>query len=398
MKHAKINYKHVIDQGVPMKFIYKYDKLIIISLTMALGFLLSTTNVLNQLIPEPTVGYEFKVDGDVWFVLESKDEITRMLQVYKNKYLKNIDGEAQIRTIDFDQEIEINEVELTDQVLASVKEAEAMINENDEEAFYYTVVSGDNFWTIAKNSGIPLSKLIEYNPDMNPERIWPGNKILFTPADPKLDVTVTFQNTLLEPVEFDTEYIQDNSLYASQRVTVKDGIEGEMYVTYDITMVNGYPKEIVVLNENVIKEPVTRVVRVGTKRTLTRTSKTNFGVVVGRLSSGFGYRTDPISGVRKFHNAIDISAPRGTPVYAYTNGKVVVAGWGNMTGNYVVIDHGSGLRTKYLHLSSISVSVGQTVKVGQKIGGVGSTGYSTGNHLHFEVTKNGVAVNPLLYL
>jgi murein DD-endopeptidase MepM/ murein hydrolase activator NlpD len=381
-----------------MKFIYKYDKLIIISLTVALGMLLSMTNVLNQLLPEPTIGYEFKVDGDVWFVLESKEEIHRMLEVYKNKYLKNIDEQAQIRSIEFEQNIEIKEVKVEDEIFASVKEAEAMINANEDEAVYYTVVAGDSFWMIAKNSKISLAKLIEYNPDMNPERIWPGNKIMFQPANPKLDIIVRFQNTLIEPVEFSTEYIQDSTLYASQRVIVKNGVEGEMRVTYDITMKNGYPTVVEVLDEEILEEPVTRVVRVGTKRTLTRTSRTNFGVVVGNLTSGFGYRRDPISGVRKFHNAIDIAAPRGTPVYAYTNGKVVTAGWGNMAGNYVVIDHGGGLRTKYLHLSSISVKVGQTVKVGQKIGGVGSTGYSTGNHLHFEVIKNGVAVNPLLYL
>jgi murein DD-endopeptidase MepM/ murein hydrolase activator NlpD len=381
-----------------MKFVHKYDKLIIISLTVALGMLLSMTNVLNQLLPEPTIGYEFKVDGDVWFVLESKEEIHRMLEVYKSKYLKNIDDQAQIRSIEFEQDIEINEIKVEDEIFVSVKEAESMINENEDEAVYYTVVAGDSFWMIAKNSGISLAKLIEYNPDMNPERIWPGNKIMFQPANPKMDIIVRFQNTLIEPVEFSTEYIQDSTLYASQRVTVKNGVEGEMRVTYDITMRNGYPTVVEVLSEEILEEPVTRVVRVGTKRTLARTSRNNFGVVVGNLTSGFGYRRDPISGVRKFHNAIDIAAPRGTPVYAYTNGKVVTAGWGNMTGNYVVIDHGGGLRTKYLHLSSISVKVGQTVKVGQKIGGVGSTGYSTGNHLHFEVIKNGVAVNPLLYL
>lgn len=381
-----------------MKFVYKYDKLIIISLTVALGLLLSMTNVLNQLLPEPTIGYQFKVDGEVWFVLDSEEEIHRMLEVYKSKYMKNIDENAQIRSISFEQDIEIIEIELDDEVLISVKEAEAMINENEIEANYYTVVSGDSFWMIAQNSKIPLSRLIELNPDMNPERIWPGNKILFEPADPKLDIIVRFQNTLVEPIEFATEYIQDNSLYASQRITTKAGVEGEERVTYDITMKNGYPTEVEVLQRETLVEPVTRIVKVGTKRTLTRSSRSNFGVVVGTLTSGFGYRRDPISGVRKFHNAIDVAAPRGTPVYAYTNGKVVTAGWGNMTGNYVVIDHGGGLRTKYLHLSSISVSVGQTVKVGQKIGGVGSTGYSTGNHLHFEVTKNGVAVNPLLYL
>lgn len=381
-----------------MKTIYKYDKLIIITLTVTLGLLLSMTNVLNQLLPEPTIGYQFKVDGEVWFVLESEDEIHRMLQVYKNKYLNNVDDNARVRSIEFVQDIEITEIELEDEVFVSTKEAEAMINENVDEAVFYTVVTGDSFWKIAEESNIAISKLMELNPGMNPERIWPGNKIMFAPADPKLDITVRFQNTLVEPVEFVTEYVKDNSLYASQRVTVKDGVEGQMRVTYDITMVNGYSTSVEVLNEEVLLEPVTRVVRVGTKRTLTRSSQTNFGVVTGRLTSGFGYRKDPISGVRKFHNAIDIAAPRGTPVYAYTNGKVVTAGWGNMAGNYVVIDHGSGLRTQYLHLSSISVRVGQTVTAGQKLGGVGSTGYSTGNHLDFSVIKNGVAVNPLLYL
>lgn len=370
----------------------------IISLTIAFGLIFNMTNVLNQLLPEPIIGFEFKVDGEVWFVLESENEIHRMLEVYKNKYMKYIDENAKVRSINFEQNIEINEIELEDEVFVSVKEAEALINENEGEAIYYTVVSGDSFWKIAEESDIPLSKLIELNPDVNPERIWPGSKIMFEPVDPKLDIVVQFQNTLIEPIEFATEYVQDNSLYASQRVTVKNGVNGEKRVTYDITMKNGYPTDIEILEEARLLEPVTRVVRVGTKRILIRSDSKGFGVVVGRLTSGFGYRRDPISGTSTFHNALDIAAPRGTPVYAYTNGKVVTAGWGNMTGNHVVIDHGGGLRTKYLHLSSISVSAGQTVEVGQKIGGVGSTGYSTGNHLHFEVTKNGVAVNPLLYL
>jgi hypothetical protein len=128
IKYAKIALDMFV-KGVQMKFVYKYDKLIIISLTVALGLLLSMTNVLNQLLPEPTIGYEFKVDGEVWFVLESKDEINRMLEVYKSKYMKNIDENAQIRSISFEQDIEITEIELEDQVFVSVKEAEAMINE-----------------------------------------------------------------------------------------------------------------------------------------------------------------------------------------------------------------------------------------------------------------------------
>lgn len=128
--------------------------------------------------------------------------------------------------------------------------------------------------------------------------------------------------------------------------------------------------------------------------------------------SGNGYFTHPCPGmtaqtsyfgeVRSFdsrpHKGNDYAAPAGTPTYAAADGKVIIAGWSNSAGNWVVIDHGNGLVTKYMHHSEILVSAGQTVKKGQQIGKVGSTGYSTGAHLHFQVELNGVAVNPDEYL
>lgn len=119
-----------------------------------------------------------------------------------------------------------------------------------------------------------------------------------------------------------------------------------------------------------------------------------------RLSSPFGYRIHPITGVRKLHAGIDMAVPEGTPIYAAESGVVLVAQWSNGYGNCVIIDHGGGLWTVYGHIRNggIKVKQGETVKRGQKIAEVGSTGDSTGNHLHFEVRQNEKPVNPVPFL
>ncbi|MEX2416344.1 MAG: peptidoglycan DD-metalloendopeptidase family protein [Paenibacillaceae bacterium] len=115
-----------------------------------------------------------------------------------------------------------------------------------------------------------------------------------------------------------------------------------------------------------------------------------------RISSNFGYRTHPISGKKKLHTGTDIAAPKGTKVMAAGNGEVIVAKYYGGYGNAVIIDH-NGKWTLYAHMSKISVKEGQMVKTGQKLGEVGSTGSSTGNHLHYEVRINSEAVDPLKY-
>lgn len=115
------------------------------------------------------------------------------------------------------------------------------------------------------------------------------------------------------------------------------------------------------------------------------------------LTSPYGNRKHPITGVYKLHTGQDISAPKGTTIVAAKSGTVVKSTKTNAYGNYVVINHGGGMMTAYAHMSQRLVSAGQEVKQGQTIGKVGSTGYSTGNHLHFEVIINGSFVNPMKY-
>ena len=117
-----------------------------------------------------------------------------------------------------------------------------------------------------------------------------------------------------------------------------------------------------------------------------------------RWSSPYGYRIDPIAGVKSFHTGTDMACPTGTPILAAMSGKVTTTGINRVYGNYVIIDHGNGYQTLYAHMSKIIASKGQWVSQGTRIGLVGSTGYSTGPHLHFTVYKKGKLVDPMTVL
>ena len=116
------------------------------------------------------------------------------------------------------------------------------------------------------------------------------------------------------------------------------------------------------------------------------------------LTSDYGMRTHPVLGGRRNHTGIDLAAPTGTPVYASADGVVGKAEWFSTYGNYIQIEHGGEMQTRYAHLSGYAVAAGEQVRKGQLIGYVGSTGRSTGPHLHYEVRVAGEAVDPTPYM
>ena len=118
---------------------------------------------------------------------------------------------------------------------------------------------------------------------------------------------------------------------------------------------------------------------------------------LNRIASGFGYRLHPILKIYRLHSGIDLSAPRGTPIYASGNGRITKAERSGSYGNFVTINHGYGYESNYAHMSNYIVHLGQKVKRGDIIGYVGNTGLSSASHLHYEVIKNGHKINPIGY-
>lgn len=343
--------------------------------------------------------YQFVVDGKIWFAVSNKDALEEILDEYKEEYLSNIDKHAKVKKIDFLQKTEIVEVKIKPDKIDKLKVAKEKIYAVEEEAVIIEVKKGDNLWNLAKAYDLTVSELEILNPDADPHKIFPGDKLVVKPVNPALDVIIEFENTVRESIPFKNEYKKVNNLFKNQQKILKKGVEGEKEVRYYITLLNGYQRSLAIVNENILKEPVNAIIQIGTRTTVFRGGKINYGVVHGkRISSLYGNRIHPITGRRRFHDGLDIAANHGNGVYAYTDGKVVQAGWNGGYGNCVLVDHGNGLKTRYGHLSKISVRVGQRVKTGERIGAVGSTGNSTGPHLHFEVIKWGRTQNPLNYL
>ncbi len=343
--------------------------------------------------------YQLTVNGRKWFTVARKDSLENMLDEYQKQYLANIDKNARIKRISFSQRVKITEVVVDRDEIGTLEAAKEKIYAVEDEAVAIEVKQGDNFWNLAKANDITVKDLEIFNPDMDPDKIFPGDKLVVKPFNPVLDVVIELENTVVESVPFKVEYRNDNTLYKNQKKILKEGIEGQKEVSYNITLLNGYQRSLKVKNERMIKEAVNAIVQIGTRKTVFKGGRVNYGVVSGkRISSLYGYRIHPITGRRRFHDGLDIAAAYGNGVYAYTDGRVVASGWNGGYGLCVLIDHGNGLQTRYAHLSKIYVSVGQKVSTAAKIGAVGSSGSSTGPHLHFEVIKNGRTQNPLNYL
>lgn len=342
--------------------------------------------------------YDLVVDGEVWFTLSSKEEIQSLLNEHIQTYAYANDQKFSNANISTLQNVEIIQTKVDQDFVYTLEEDIAKLNQIETDANVYIVQKGDNLWNIAIANDIPLSQIIKYNPTIDPDKIWPNNEILFEPENPMLDVSVNYEEKIVEDVMYPTEYIYDDSLYVSQRIVVQKGVMGRQIATYEVTEINGYEEDRYSTQETLMVKPTKAIVRVGTKRTLVRTSSTNFGVTVGRFTSSYGWRVHPITKVRTFHDGIDIAGSIGTNVYAYTDGTVTTVGYDSYYGKYIVINHGGGLTTIYKHLSGFVVKQGAKVKVGDHIGEMGSTGFSTGSHLHFEVRVNGASKNPLDYI
>ncbi len=236
----------------------------------------------------------------------------------------------------------------------------------------YIVKSGDNITDISRKFGLAnISTLISVNNIENVRKLWVGQKLKI----PSMD------GVAYKVVKGDT--------LAS--VSAKYGISVE-----DILDVNDMVSDIL-QPDMVIFIPGGKLDATSLKKSLGELWIKPLAVSY-RITSEFGYRADPFTGVRSYHTGIDLAVSAGTSIRASMGGKVSTAGWSNTYGNYVIISHDNGYQTLYAHMQKYTVKKGETVNQGQTIGYVGSTGYSTGPHLHFSVYKNSQLVSPTTIL
>lgn len=203
-------------------------------------------------------------------------------------------------------------------------------------------------------------------------------------------------------IAVEAEEVSVNTLIAekeAQIVSVSEDISTkEAAIKEYEDMIAAENAEIMALEKAVAEEKARLAAANGTARSYDGGMFANPCPGYRKLSDDYGNRIHPTLGVEKFHNGIDLAAPSGTPVYAAYDGDVVAADYSSTMGNYIMINHGNGLYTIYMHNSSLYVSKGDSVYKGQHIAAVGSTGRSTGPHLHFSVRLNGSYVSPWNYL
>ena len=213
-------------------------------------------------------------------------------------------------------------------------------------------------------------------------------------GEPRITIRSTETATYTASVPFDVQYIDNASMYEGETSIKSEGQEGTDLIVATVERVNGEEVTRTVVSTTRISEPVAEVQYRGTKPipATQGTGAFQYPLYHYTISSYFGMRWGTL------HTGVDLAAPYGTKIYASDGGTVTFAGWKGSYGYLIIISHGGLYETYYAHCSKILVSAGENVYQGQNIGLVGSTGYSTGPHCHFEVRYNGTPYNPLNYL
>lgn len=350
-------------------------------------------DLLKSNITYSILAYELRVDGENIGILNSKDEAENVVEKVKEHFTQNYDQESllEITTV---ENIEINQVKA---ISSEIQKEEPLINyiiKGTEEEKTYIVEKGDTYWTIAEYFNMTLDDLITANPTSDPEKIQIGDELNLVVPKPFINVQVKRKLIQEEKVAFETEYAYVSYMYNDEEVVSKAGQYGVSEIESIVTEQNGIQIAKEILSEQVITPPVTKLVTTGTQDP---PPKQGTGFFINPLpgsmiSSRYGARSGG------FHRGQDMAKAHGSSIKAADGGTVTFAGWSGSYGYMVDIDHGGGFTTRYAHASQLYVSAGEKVYQGKIIAAVGSTGVSSGPHLHFEVRKYGSLVNPAAYI
>lgn len=346
--------------------------------------------------------YALVVNNQEKIYFRKKKDAEEVLDLLKDYYTPE-DENIEIKDMYFEENVKIEEVLKKASILEKLKTPEEgldFILKGTDEERKHKIEKGENYWVLAEAYGISVNNLIKANPDIKPERLQIGQEVSLIVPEPLINVC-TVENIIYDQkIEYDVVYENNSSLYKDEYRIKNYGKYGSKEITAELVKRDGKELGKVILDESIVSNPVTKVVYKGTKNPPPRIGTGTFSKPLNRgsITSGYGSRYHPVYRTYKKHTGIDIAAAYGTPVLASDGGKVIYAGWKSGYGYCVIVDHGGNLSSLYAHMSSINVSVGEKIYKGKTVGKVGSTGTSTGNHLHFEIQKLGNEINPSSYI
>jgi murein DD-endopeptidase MepM/ murein hydrolase activator NlpD len=360
------------------------------------------TNFVDSLQIEKEIRRELKlkmkaaailINGEEAAKIEKAEDLNKVIEEVKQYYYPKIQsGTISVVSSSIKEDITTTSIMTdSDDILDIHDAAQKIINGKGSEKIY-VVKQGDTIWDIALKNDISIEEIKAANPNLNVEKIGIDDEIKFAKIVPFVNVEVVADVSSEEQIPYNTKTIMDKNLANGTKKVQQQGKNGLVQVKKHLTIVNNEVVSEDVLESKTIASAVDEVIVKGNKTPQYVATGSFIRPSRGSLTSRFGSRWG-----RK-HEGIDIGAPTGTPIVAADAGKVIFSGTRNGYGKCVVISHGNGVQTLYGHASKLFVKSGQSVKKGEKIAAVGSTGRSTGPHLHFEVIKNGVSKNPLNYI
>ncbi len=357
-------------------------------------------------IGDKVKAYAVRVDGELIGAVEDFGSIENVLDSIKAPY-----DNGEYMEIGFDKNVEYDlEEYVNPEDVVSEAEILQTLTGNESAPEYYEVQPGDNLWNIAEEKGMTLDELsgcyATYNgqvvDDLENGVLRVGTMIQLDTEVPYLQVECRKEVTLRSEIEYETITIEDATLPAGEIVVETEGENGENRSRAIVTYRDGTAVRKKTLETVTYKEPVSEIVRVGVGNGIDYSAPqfvSNGGSGDYYWPVDGGYISSPWAGNRH-HKGIDIAAPYGTPIYAAASGTVVDAGtgWNGGYGNCIIIENDDGNVTVYAHQSELAADLDDYVEAGQLIGYIGSTGDSTGNHLHFEVRNDGKYLNPEEYI
>ncbi|MFZ5823748.1 MAG: peptidoglycan DD-metalloendopeptidase family protein [Bacillota bacterium] len=313
----------------------------------------------------------------------------QILETYKATVLQDA---SQVEQLSFQESITWRKKVVKPENVRTVEEAINILRLGTDKLVTYVVKSGDTGWDIARNYSLTTEQLAKANPGVDLDFLQIGQSLNISYKEPHVHTRSVAKRLVKEGIPFREEVQKDPNLWPWQYQVITPGQWGTRELTIREYREDGKVVKTEVLENKVTAQPKTQVAKVGTKQVPAMGSGQLVFPVVGILTSAYGPRWG------SYHYGVDIGAPTGTPILAADSGMVVFRGWSGNYGYMIKIDHGGGqMVTLYAHLSAFNVNLGDTVSKGDVIGYVGSTGYSTGPHLHFEVLVDGKSVNPLSY-